>query len=217
LRIGPEQMVLLPRTVYRRKGGRARGPTGSQFPTVDQASKMVTKEIERKFLVRNDGWRRCATAASDFRQGYLTPRRDGTSVRVRLIDGVDARLTLKFARLGLTRDEFEYDIPLEEAYQLLEHTVGNVIEKMRYTVPYRSFVWEVDVFGGVCCGLIIAEVEMSSEDDKPSLPGWLGREVTGDKRYSNRTLATQTDGSLAVGRIRFDATPQGRPITDPIR
>ena len=159
---------------------------------------MMTREIERKFLLRNDGWRWSATASSDLRQGYLTPRRDETSVRVRVIDGVRARLALKFARIGLSRDEFEFDIPLEEANQLLKHAVGNVVEKTRYTVPHRGFVWEVDVFVGIYCGLIIAEVEMKSEDDNPPLPGWLGCEVTGNKRYSNRTLATQSNGPLAV-------------------
>lgn len=165
----------------------------------------MTKEIERKFLLRSDDWRHQATAASNLRQGYLTRRQDRTSVRVRLIDGVRARLALKFARIGLTRDEFEYDIPLEEANQLLEHAVGDIIEKTRYTVPHRSFVWEVDVFHGVHCGLIIAEVEMKSEEDTPPLPGWLGREVTGNKRYSNRVLAMRSNGLSAVGLIRLDA------------
>jgi CYTH domain-containing protein len=184
--------------------------------SIDRA-KGMTKEIERKFLVRNDGWRRYATAASDFRQGYLTPRRDKTSIRVRLIDGVAARLTLKIARVGLSRDEFEYDIPLEDANQLLEQAVGNIIEKTRYKVLHRGFTWEIDVFRGIHYGLITAEVEMRSENDSPSLPGWLGREVTGEKRYSNRTLAAHAIGSLAIGRIRIADTQDCRRTTDPTR
>lgn len=74
---------------------------------------------------------------------------------------------------------------------MLAFSIGNVIEKTRYTVDFEGFTWEVDVFEGAYRGLVTAEVEMTSEDDAPSLPTWLGREVTGDKRYSNQALATE--------------------------
>jgi CYTH domain-containing protein len=116
---------------------------------------------------------------------------DDRSVRVRILDGRKARLTIKIGRSTITRDEFEYDIPIAEAKELLQNAIGIVIEKTRYRVPYEGFVWEVDVFAGEHRGLVIAEVEMMSETDNPALPRWLGREVTGDFRYSNQALATE--------------------------
>ncbi|MDK4743088.1 CYTH domain-containing protein [Rhizobium sp. CNPSo 3464] len=150
---------------------------------------MRTREIERRFLVRNDDWRRKAVAASELRQGYLLCDAH-KSLRIRLVDGRAAFLTVKFKRQGIVRDEFEYAIPLLEAEELLERAIGAVIEKSRYRVPAGKFTWEIDVFHGAHSGLTIAEIELFSETDRPVLPRWLGPEITGDARYSNRTLAT---------------------------
>ena len=150
----------------------------------------MAKEIERKFLVRSDGWRSAAETKSSLRQGYIASM-DDRSVRVRILDGRKARLTIKIGRSAITRDEFEYDIPVADAEELLQNAIGIVIEKTRHRVPYEGFVWEVDVFAGEHRGLVIAEVEMTAETDKPALPAWLGREVTGDFRYSNQALATE--------------------------
>lgn len=150
----------------------------------------MAKEIERKFLVRSDGWRSAVQSKSVLKQGYVASM-DDRSVRVRILDEKTARLTLKIGRSTLTRDEFEYEIPVSDAEELLENAIGIVIEKTRHRVPHEGFVWEVDVFAGVHRGLIIAEVEMQAETDSPSLPAWLGREVTGDFRYSNQALATE--------------------------
>ncbi|MFA1621466.1 CYTH domain-containing protein [Rhizobium mongolense] len=150
----------------------------------------MAKEIERKFLVRNDGWRAKAETKSILRQGYIASM-DDRSVRVRILDGKRARLTIKIGRNTVTRDEFEYEIPVSDAEELMQSTIGLVIEKTRYRVPHDNFVWEVDVFAGAHRGLVIAEVEMKSENDDPSRPAWLGREVTGDFRYSNQALATE--------------------------
>ncbi|RUM23823.1 CYTH domain-containing protein [Rhizobium vallis] len=150
----------------------------------------MAKEIERKFLVRSDGWRSAVETKSVLRQGYIASM-DDRSVRVRTLDGKKARLTIKIGRSAITRDEFEYDIPVADAEELLQNASGIVIEKTRYRVPHEGFVWEVDVFAGEHRGLVIAEVEMSSETDSPGLPSWLGREVTGDVRYSNQALATE--------------------------
>ncbi|MBX4968130.1 CYTH domain-containing protein [Rhizobium binae] len=150
----------------------------------------MAKEIERKFLVRTDGWRSAVAAKSILRQGYIASM-DDRSVRVRILDGKKARLTIKIGRSAITRDEFEYDIPVADAEELLQNAIGIVIEKTRYRVPHEDFVWEVDVFAGEHRGLVIAEVEMTAETDSPALPAWLGREVTGDFRYSNQALATE--------------------------
>lgn len=150
----------------------------------------MAKEIERKFLVRGEAWRSAVASKSALKQGYVASM-DDRSVRIRILDEKTARLTMKIGRGTLTRDEFEYEIPVSDADELLENAIGIVIEKTRYRVPYEGFVWEVDVFAGAHRGLIIAEVEMEAETDSPPLPAWLGREVTGDFRYSNQALATE--------------------------
>ncbi|MBP2443673.1 CYTH domain-containing protein [Rhizobium leguminosarum] len=150
----------------------------------------MAKEIERKFLVRSDGWRSAVETKSVLKQGYIASM-DDRSVRVRILDDRKARLTIKIGRSTITRDEFEYDLPIADAKELLQNAIGIVIEKTRYRVPHEGFVWEVDVFAGEHRGLVIAEVEMTAETDDPALPAWLGREVTGDSRYSNQALATE--------------------------
>ncbi|MCM2398420.1 CYTH domain-containing protein [Rhizobium sp. S95] len=150
----------------------------------------MAKEIERKFLVANDGWRSQTTSATPMRQAYLSVNHD-RSIRVRTSNEETAKLTIKFGSSALVRDEFEYTIPLEEAAEMIEFAVGNVIEKVRYTVEVAGFTWEVDVFEGAYRGLVIAEVELKSEEDRPVIPDWVGREVTGDRRYSNQALATE--------------------------
>ncbi|MBB3457727.1 CYTH domain-containing protein [Rhizobium sp. BK313] len=149
----------------------------------------MAKEIERKFLVRGDHWRDLVSEKLTLRQAYVASM-DDRSVRVRLTNDTVATLTMKIGR-AMTRDEFEYEIPVADAEELLGNAIGLVIEKTRYKVPFRGFVWEVDVFRGAHRGLVIAEVEMEDESDDPELPDWVGREVTGEYRYSNQALATQ--------------------------
>ncbi len=150
----------------------------------------MAKEIERKFLVRTDGWKKAVTSETRIRQAYIAAE-PGRSVRIRTRNDETAQLTIKFGKGMLTRDEFEYSVPHDDALEMLAFAVGNIIEKTRYTVDFEGFTWEVDVFDGAYRGLVTAEVEMTSEDDAPALPTWLGREVTGDKRYSNQVLATE--------------------------
>ncbi|MCB5204090.1 CYTH domain-containing protein [Neorhizobium sp. T786] len=162
---------------------------------------MKTVEIERKFLVRNDAWRGEITDSHQFLQGYLASR-GANSVRVRIVDGITGRLAIKLRRHGLCRQEYEYEIPVEEAQELLAHAAGRILEKTRYNVHHQGSIWEVDVFEGPHEGLTIAEIEMSSESDSPALPRWIGSEVTGDKRYSNRTLAAvSAEFRFDMGRI----------------
>ena len=159
----------------------------------------MAKEIERKFLVTGDGWRNATTSTTRFQQAYIVTMAD-RSLRVRLMDNSRAKLTLKIGKNALMRDEFEYDITVEDALDMIANAVGVVIEKTRYTVDHRGFVWEVDVYQGAYEGLIVAEVEMRNESDRPELPAWIGREVTGDRRYSNQRLATENlSGELCHG------------------
>jgi CYTH domain-containing protein len=149
----------------------------------------MAKEIERKFLVRGDGWRSFVSRTRLLRQAYIASM-DDRSVRVRLENGHIATLTVKIGRT-MTRDEFEYAIPTSDAEELLGTAIGLIIRKTRHVVPFKGFTWEVDVFEGAHAGLIIAEVEMDDESDRPELPDWVGEEVTGQYRYSNQALALQ--------------------------
>ena len=150
----------------------------------------MAKEIERKFLVSDDSWRSQVTSRTAFRQGYIASL-ENRSVRVRIKADTDATLTIKIGASSIVRDEYEYDIPLRDAEELMTTALGIVIEKTRHTVDHEGFVWEIDVFEGLYEGLVVAEVEMNAETDQPTLPAWLGREVTGDPRFSNQNLATE--------------------------
>ena len=145
-------------------------------------------EIERKFLVERDSWREANGGSRHILQAYLALE-DGTSVRVRIYDGRHARLTVKFDISAMARNEFEYPIPIADAEQMVAASKGRLVEKTRHTITSDGFVWEVDAYEGALAGLVIAEVEMQSEDDAPVLPDWVGREVTGDSSWSNAMLA----------------------------
>ncbi len=144
-------------------------------------------EIERKFLVLNDSWRSAAGAGVRYRQGYLS-NAGPASVRVR-IGGGRAHLNLKSATLNMQRSEYEYEIPLADAEEMLDGlALRPLIEKTRYEVHHGAHVWEVDVFEGDNAGLVVAEVELSSPDEAVELPDWAGEEVTDDARYYNVCL-----------------------------
>lgn len=144
-------------------------------------------EIERKFLVRDDGWRQQAGDATRFSQGYLS-RDPARTVRVR-IAGDRAFLTIKGATTGATRAEFEYALPVPDAQQLLALADGPVVEKIRHLCVVDGLTWEVDEFLGANAGLVVAEIELQSEDQAFTRPAWVGDEVTGDERYVNANLA----------------------------
>lgn len=145
-------------------------------------------EIERKFLVLDESWKQASTSASDLRQGYLNMEQR-CSVRVRT-DGGRGWLNIKGATVGAQRPEYEYEIPLDQAEQLLDHfAVGPLIEKTRYLVPCGEHVWEVDEFRGANRGLVVAEIELDDPAQAFERPAWLGQEVTDDIRYYNTSLS----------------------------
>ena len=147
----------------------------------------MAKEIERKFLVAHQAWRESVNTIHVFKQGYLSYDSERT-VRVRATE-VTGYLTIKGITEGLTRDEFEYEIPLADALALLQLCERPAIEKKRYIVPNGAHDWEVDVFEGVNEGLVVAEIELGSEDEAFDKPNWLGNEVSGDRKYSNSALS----------------------------
>lgn len=148
----------------------------------------MAQEIERKFLVTGEGWKALATSSALLRQGYLSSNSKAT-VRVRSKDDQKAALTLKGAATGISRAEFEYDIPIEDARELLAMAAPHVLEKRRHIVPFGGLIWEVDIFEGRHLGLMIAEVELEREDQPVALPDWVGAEVSLDERYFNASLA----------------------------
>lgn len=144
------------------------------------------KEIERKFLLKGDAWRSLAKGTA-YRQGYLNSQKERT-VRIRTV-GDKAFLTIKGVTVGATRAEYEYPIPFDECNAMLDTLAEKpLIEKNRYKIKQGEFTWEIDEFFGDNQGLIVAEVELQSEDQKFDKPEWVGEEVTGDPRYFNSNL-----------------------------
>ena len=144
----------------------------------------MSTEIERKFLVRGTDWRQGAPVR--LRQGYLNRDKERT-VRVR-IAGSRAYLTIKGLTRGVSRPEFEYEIPLPDGEALLTLCDGLPLEKDRYTLQHAGATWEVDEFLGANAGLAIAEIELNDERQEFERPGWLSTEVTDDPRYFNSSL-----------------------------
>ncbi|MDZ7840617.1 MAG: CYTH domain-containing protein [Gammaproteobacteria bacterium] len=157
------------------------------------------REIERKFLVVGDDWRPVVEQSRRFEQGYLAIT-DDCAVRVR-IDGEDsAILNIKNATLDVERQEYEYPVPLDDAREMLDTLcAGRVLSKVRHWVDYRGGIWEVDVFEGANRGLVLAEIELDSRDQHIQVPAWVGREVSGDPRYLNSSLAVSPFTTWGAG------------------
>ncbi|MBO4304955.1 MAG: CYTH domain-containing protein [Lentisphaeria bacterium] len=152
----------------------------------------MAKEIERRFLLKDDSWKKETTSFHCFRQAYIpvVPGEKHIVVRIRVTDE-KAFLTLKgsCASGSFAKSEFEYPIPQEDACAMLEEFCGNCVEKTRFIVEKPPFRWEIDEFQGENAPLCIAEIELPSEETAFPRPAWLGREVTTDHRYSNSSLA----------------------------
>ena len=146
----------------------------------------MAKEIERKFLVKGEAWRGLAEGTL-YRQGYLNSVKERT-VRIRTV-GDRAFLTIKGLTVGSTRGEYEYEIPVADCDAMLDGLAEQpIIEKKRHRVPVGGHVFEIDEFFGENRGLIVAEVELQSEDEVFERPAWLGEEVGHDPRYFNNNL-----------------------------
>ncbi|MBE9568614.1 MAG: CYTH domain-containing protein [Proteobacteria bacterium] len=145
-------------------------------------------EIERKFLLKNDDWKAHVTETHVIRQGYLQSgleKSQKSSVRIRISNKL-ANINVKSVDLAAVRQEFEYEIPLHDAQEMLETLCdGVVIEKTRYYVPYGRHLWEIDIFEGDNAGMVMAEIELSRLDEPFEKPDWLGPEVSHDERYYN--------------------------------
>ena len=150
-------------------------------------------EIERKFLVCGDDWRRGASGQR-YRQGYLASE-EGVTVRVRRA-GPDGYITIKGEPNGIVRPEFEYPVPVDEAEAMLKSLCRRpLIEKTRYHVRHQGMLWSIDEFCGDNAGLILAEIELNDPDQPIQRPPWVGEEVTHDPRYRNSSLVDAPQGS----------------------
>ncbi|MDB9304074.1 MULTISPECIES: CYTH domain-containing protein [Cyanophyceae] len=148
----------------------------------------MAQEIERKYLLKEDSWRKIAQG-SVYCQGYIATK-DKVTVRVRIV-GQQGYLTIKGPSVECSRLEFEYPIPVEDAQEMLNTLCQKpFIEKIRYKVEWGGLIWEIDEFDGLNKGLILAEVELSDANQQISLPPWIGEEVSHDPRYFNSYLVT---------------------------
>jgi adenylate cyclase len=152
-------------------------------------------EIERKYLVAGDGWRDLVKTTQQLRQGYLTAG-SGVTVRIRTVDDRTGYLTIKSGGSALARAEFEYEIPVADARQMLGYSRGAQIAKIRHSLDLPGGDWVIDEFQGRHAGLMIAEVELQSPNGALELPDWLGDEVTGDPQYYNSSLAMLVGGEI---------------------
>lgn len=165
----------------------------------------MAAEIERKFLVTGDSWNDGSPGVR-IAQGYLSLDPDRCT-RVR-IAGKNAWLTIKGRAGGITRSEFEYAIPADDARALLEMCLPSVIDKTRHRIPFAGHLWEVDVFHGANDGLVLAEVELADESAAPPLPPWAGAEVSADARYYNASLAVTPFSMFREhGQLAFISRP----------
>jgi adenylate cyclase len=176
----------------------------------------TSTEIERKYLVVDDGWRADAIRSERYRQGYLAKTKLAT-VRVRCAPG-GATLTVKSPRRGGVRQELDVDLPLERGEEMLRtQCLGRVIEKVRHFVVVDGMTWHVDVFAGLAAGLVLAEVELERSDQVFRTPPWVGTEVTDDPRFHNSRLALGPNAYPvapdAAGRSRRTADSASDPHT----
>jgi adenylate cyclase len=147
-------------------------------------------EIERKFLIDHIKWNALAKPQGKvYKQGYILSEEKRT-VRIRVTPDA-AYIALKGAAKGISRSEYEYAIPIAEGNKILENFATSTVEKTRYNINYAGHLWEVDVFSGDNQGLVVAEIELKSEDEQFEKPDWIGDEVSHEGRYSNASLSVK--------------------------
>lgn len=145
------------------------------------------KEIERKYLITSQSFKKNASYAHEIRQGYLSID-EKKVIRLRTLDE-KGFITIKSKATGITRNEFEYEIPKNEALEMMQTLCPGLLEKIRYVVPFKGMKWEVDEFFNENRGLILAEIELESQNQSFVEPSWLGKEVTHDYRYYNAYIS----------------------------
>jgi len=175
-----------------------------------RSENLMPLEIERKFLLANDDWKSSVIRRIRICDGLIA-NHNGNKARVRIADS-NATITLKSRRHGPTRTEFEYVIPYSDAVEILRTMCdGHVLDKVRHVIAHAGAVWHVDVYEGILSGVVLAEVELQHADQKLDLPGWIGKEVTGDPRYRKINMQTQRIVGLREGQASISlANPPPR-------
>jgi adenylate cyclase len=175
-------------------------------------------EIERKFLVVNDCWRASVIDSDVIRDGTVSEH-NGAKVRVRL-GRAGAWLTVKSDRSGPSRLEYEYEIPRSDAEEMLTRICDqNIFEKARHKVEHAGNIWLIDIYGGRLSGIVLAEIELQSEDEYFELPDWTGQEVTYNARFHKRTIARlcrEAGRPLSVFEL-LNSRPEGGDLYDAVR
>ena len=143
-------------------------------------------EIEKKFLIKNDNWKETVLEEKEISQGYLSANPNRT-VRVRIM-GKDGFITIKSKSKSSVRSEFEYEIPIDDAKELMELCEKPILAKTRHFVKHENHNWEIDVFEKENKGLVVAEIELTRENESFLIPDWIGNEVTEETKYYNSQL-----------------------------
>ncbi|MEN8928836.1 MAG: CYTH domain-containing protein [Flavobacteriales bacterium] len=146
----------------------------------------MPQEIERKYLLKNNSWKSEVTSENKIVQGYLNSN-PARTVRIRITNNIGF-LTIKSKNKGSVRKEFEYEIPLKEAEELIQLCEKPIIEKTRFLVKREKHTWEIDVFDGENKGLTVAEIELTEENESFKIPDWIAKEVTSESKYFNSQL-----------------------------
>ncbi len=165
-------------------------------------------EIERKFLLKNDSWKASATGFSQLRDGLLSGRKNN-KIRVRT-DAKKGLITVKGPTSGLSRAEYEYEIPLSDAEEMLLTLCDDkVCNKVRFLVPHSKHVWYVDVYEGVLAGITIAEIELAHENETFLCPDWIGPEVTDDPAYGKWAMLARYTATIDAANSNPSSTSNG--------
>ncbi len=164
-------------------------------------------EIERRFIVKSNEWETDAHSPQNLRQGYLVNESNGWIVRIRISDQEKAWLTLKSKLNKVSSNEFEYELPINEAEEIWKLT-SDRIHKTRYHLNIKQETWVIDCFHGANKPLIIAEIELKSSDQKINIPNWCGPEVSGQYQWSNASLAKKP---ISLKAIESSLTTQNEP------
>ncbi len=166
-------------------------------------------EIERKYLVRSDAWRGKVLESEEIRQGYV-PMSKGL-LRIRILGG-RGFITVKCSRVGISKREFEYEVPKGDADEMLDALCGGrAVSKTRHRIEFRGRKWEIDEYHDDNSGLVVAEIELSAEDEKFMKPPWLGKEVSHDDRYLNSSLFNNPYKNWTAQKTSQALPPRGEP------
>ncbi|WP_320663409.1 CYTH domain-containing protein [Prochlorococcus sp. MIT 1223] len=158
-------------------------------------------EIERRFIVRSEEWKKFINSSQEFKQGYLVSKKDSWTIRIRIIDEKEALITLKYPKERISRYEFEYEVPIEDGYSIW-NLAEFKISKTRYQLRLNDHTWIVDSFKEQNSPLVLAEIELNTIEEKIDIPQWCSSEISDAKEFSNASLAKSPISSWPIEKRR---------------